>query len=97
MTDNGYIAVRWNQHRRHGTKLATSEKYRLPAVAPAATRNESHGPASATAEPARWAIGKRDDSRRATTRSTAPASAMTASIEVKNSTASTSTADQYGG
>jgi hypothetical protein len=29
--------MRWYQHSRHGSKWATSEKYRLPAVASSAT------------------------------------------------------------
>ena len=38
MTTSGYIAIRWYQHSRHGSKCATSEKYRLPIVARSATR-----------------------------------------------------------
>ena len=36
-TTSGYIAMRWYQHSVHGSKPATSEKYRLPAVASSAT------------------------------------------------------------
>ena len=37
ITTSGYIAIRWYQHSRHGSKWATSEKYRLPTVARVAT------------------------------------------------------------
>ena len=40
--------MRWNQHSRHGMKSATSEKYRLPAIETAATRNAIHSAASST-------------------------------------------------
>ncbi len=35
------MAMRWNQHNLHGTKLASSLKYRLPAIATAAISQAS--------------------------------------------------------
>src|SRR5688572_30128014 len=42
MTTSGYIAMRWYQHSAQGTNPATSDRYRLPAVAVSATANASH-------------------------------------------------------
>ena len=49
MTTSGYIAMRWYQHSRHGSKPATSEKYRLPTVASRATTKASHRACGASA------------------------------------------------
>ncbi len=42
ITTSGYIAIRWNQHSRHGMKLEYSEKKRLPSVAASAITKASH-------------------------------------------------------
>src|SRR4029453_13301822 len=44
MIASEYIATRWNQHSVHGTKFATSEKYRLPSIAVPATAKTSGTP-----------------------------------------------------
>ena len=41
MIESGNMQIRWYQQSSQGTKPATSEKNRLPAVAVAATRNAS--------------------------------------------------------
>src|SRR5439155_11851402 len=46
---SGYMAMRWNQHNRHGVKWATSEKYRLPRVQTRATAKASQSPGGPSA------------------------------------------------
>src|SRR5215207_837866 len=84
--------MRWYQHRVHGMKRACSEKYRLPAVAAAATRNANHSATSSTAATtAATDLDERATSR-ATARPMAPAPASRARRLVNTCTASTSTA-----
>ena len=84
MTTSGYIAIRWYQHSVHGSKWATSEKYRLPAVA----RNATIQPmarafgaiASATASKASAAASLTTASSRSTTIPMTMANATSARI-----------------
>src|SRR6185295_15938290 len=62
MIASEYIPIRWNQHSVHGTKCATSEKYRLPSIAVAATEKASGTPnrASSTRRSSRSAAAPFD-------------------------------------
>jgi hypothetical protein len=81
------MQMRWNQHKRHGTKSAISLKYRLPAVATAATIHANHSD--------KRRISASIDTRGETTPYTMaydspPINAMSASKDVKSSTVLTS-------
>ena len=74
-TTSEYMQIRWNQHILHGTRFCTSLKYRLPAIAEAATSHASH-----TAAPRSWAsTGRAAGTQRAAIIATAPVPAMSAS------------------
>src|SRR3954469_23239395 len=79
---SGYMAIRWYQHSLHGTKWATSDRYRLPRVQTKATAKASsraEGPMAADASrrhPA--AAGDHRAARFRTTAATTASSAATA-------------------
>ena len=69
---SGYTAIRWYQQSRHGGKWATSDRYRLPAVATDATSRASRSAWGRTSSSTRAARLRIEGPAAAPTRSTAP-------------------------
>lgn len=89
------MAMRWNQHRRHGRKPATSENHSEPSVAVRATAKASGSADRATSgrTPAhqRPAAGDRRAATEPASTATVPAAASTASRAKKSPIVSGST------